>query len=100
MLKYWVGVHTVVAVINVDACPFSAFSDLTCHLENTGIGFSGCTVLPGSRETELGNSDQEASPSAGKNTSIVLVPYRTWKCAPIAISGGADIFEVPVCHLL
>ena len=38
ILKYWVGVHTVVAVINVDACPFSAFSDLTCHLENTGIG--------------------------------------------------------------
>ena len=62
--------------------------------------FSGCTVLPGSRETELGNSDQEASPSAGKNTSIVLVPYCTWNCAPIAISGGADIFEVPVCHLL
>ena len=28
----------VVAVISVDAYPFLAFSDLTCHLEDTGIG--------------------------------------------------------------
>ena len=28
----------VVAVISVDAYPFLAFSDLTCHLEYTGIG--------------------------------------------------------------
>ena len=28
----------VVAVIKVYAYPFLAFSDLTCHLEDTGIG--------------------------------------------------------------
>ena len=28
----------VVAVINVDAYPFLAFSDLICHLEDTGMG--------------------------------------------------------------
>ena len=28
----------VVAVIGVDAYPFLAFSDLTCQLEDTGIG--------------------------------------------------------------
>ena len=28
----------VVAVISVDAYPFLAFSNLTCHLEDTGIG--------------------------------------------------------------
>ena len=28
----------VVAVISVGAYPFLAFSDLTCHLEDTGIG--------------------------------------------------------------
>ena len=28
----------VVAVICVDAYPFLAFSDLTCHLEHKGIG--------------------------------------------------------------
>ena len=28
----------VVAVISVDAYPFFAFSDLTCHLQDTGIG--------------------------------------------------------------
>ena len=62
--------------------------------------FSGCTVLPDSKETELGSSDQEASPSAGKNTRIVLVPCHTWKCVPTAISGGVDISKVPGCHSL
>ena len=28
----------VVVVISVDAYPFLTFSDLTCHLEDTGIG--------------------------------------------------------------
>ena len=28
----------VVVVISVDAYPFLALSDLTCHLEDTGIG--------------------------------------------------------------
>ena len=28
----------VIVVISVDAYPFLAFSDLTCHLEDTGIG--------------------------------------------------------------
>ena len=62
--------------------------------------FSGCTVPPDSKETKLGSSDQEASPSAGKNTGIVLVPCRAWKCVPTAISGGVGIPEVLGCHLL
>ena len=62
--------------------------------------FSGCTVLPNSKDTELGNSNQEPPPSAGKNNGIVLVPCCTWKCVPTAISGGVDISEVPGCHLL
>ena len=28
----------MVAVLSVDAYPFLAFSDLTCHFEDTGIG--------------------------------------------------------------
>ena len=36
--------------------------------------FSGCSALLDSKETEVGSSDQEASPSAGKNTGVVLVP--------------------------
>ena len=55
---------------------------------------------PDSKETELGSSDQEASPSAGKITAIVLVPYLRIECVPTAISGGVDISEVPLCHLL
>ena len=78
----------MVAVISVMLILFLAFPDLTYHLEDTGIG-----VLPDSKETEFGN--QEASPSAGKNTGVVLVP-----CVPTATSGGVDISEVPGCHLL
>ena len=62
--------------------------------------FSGCTVLPDIKETELGSSDQLASPSAGKNTGIVLVPCHARKYVPTVISGGVDISEVPGCHLL
>ena len=61
---------------------------------------SGCTMLPDYKKTKLGSSSQEVSPSAGKNTREVLVPCRTWKCAPIAISGGVDIFVVPRCPFL
>ena len=42
----------MVAVISVDACPFLAFSDLTCHLENTGSallhGSAFLHLFPGS----------------------------------------------------
>ena len=37
--------------------------------------FSGYIVLPNSKETEHGKSDQKASPSVGKNTGVVLVLY-------------------------
>ena len=62
--------------------------------------FSGCTVPPDSKETKLGSSDQEVSPSAGKYSWVVLVPCRTWNCVPTAVSGGVDISEVAGCHLL
>ena len=61
--------------------------------------FSGCTVPPDRKETEIGSSNQEASPSAGKNTRIILVPCCMWKGAPTAISGVVDTSEVPGCHL-
>ena len=60
---------------------------------------SGCTVPPDSKETELRSSNQEASPSAGKNTGVVLVPCRAGS-VPTAIYGGADISEVPGSHML
>ena len=62
--------------------------------------FSGCTVPSDSKETELGSTDQEASPSAGKITGVLLVLCCTWKCVPTAISDGVDISEVPGCHFL
>ena len=62
--------------------------------------FSGCTVLPDSRETKIEINNKETSPPVRKNTGIVLVPYRAWKCVSTAISGGVDICEVPGCHLL
>ena len=53
---------------------------------------------PNIKETELGSSDQEIFPSAGKNTRIVLVSCRAWKCVPTGISDGVGISEVPGCH--
>ena len=53
-----------------------------------------------SRGTELGNSDQDAFPSASKNTTVDLVPLHAFKCVPPAIFGGVDISEVPRCYLL
>ena len=59
--------------------------------------FSGWTVPADSKDTKLGSSNEEASPSAGKNTRVVLV---SCLCIPTAISGGVDIYEVSVCHWL
>ena len=60
---------------------------------------SGCTVSTDSKANELGGSDQEASPSGGKNTRVILVPYHTWKYVLTAISGDIYISEAPGCHL-
>ena len=61
---------------------------------------SDCNVPPDSKETQLGSSNQEASPSAGENTGVVLVPCHAWKCVPTVISGSVDISEIPGYHLL
>ena len=65
--------------------------------------FSGCTVLPDSNETEFRNRDQGASPSAGINTGIVLVPtmlhMEVHMEVPTVILGRVDISNVPWCHL-
>ena len=62
--------------------------------------FSGCTVLPDSKEAKLGSSNQEAYQSASKITRVVLVPYCPRKCLPTAISGVVDIAEVLGCQFL
>ena len=49
-------------------------SDLTCHLGDTEIIVFWLHCAASSKEAELGSSDQEASPSVGKNTGVVLVP--------------------------
>ena len=58
--------------------------------------FPGCTVPSDSKETEIRSSDQEASPSVGKNTRIGC---HAWVCVP-TISGDVNISEVPGCHFL
>ena len=39
-------------------------------------------MLPDSKDTELGSSNQEASPSGGKNTRVVLVPCSCMEVRP------------------
>ena len=51
---------------------------------------SGCAVSPDSKDTNLGSSNQEASPSAGKNTRVVLVPLHTKNCVSITNSSSVD----------
>ena len=87
----------VAAVLSVDAYPFSAFQTWPVTLKIQKQMFSGCTVPSDSKDTKLGSSSQEAFPSAGKNSGVVLC--HTWKCIP-AISSGVQIFKVPACHLL
>ena len=50
-------------------------------------------MLPDGKETELGSSDQEASPSEGKNPEAVLVPCSRME-GPTTIFGSVNIFEV------
>ena len=91
----------VVAVVSVDAYPFFWLSQTwpgTLRMQEWVL--SGCTVLPDSKETKLGSSNQEVSPSAGKNIRVVLVPFCAWRCVPTATFSGMGISEVPVCHLL
>ena len=62
--------------------------------------FLAALFLPDSKDSKLGSSDQEVSPSTGKNTGVVLVLCHTWKCVTTAISGGVNISVVSGCHLL
>ena len=71
----------MVAVISVDAYPFFAFSDLTCHPEDTGIDVF-LVVLCCLIVRRLGSSRQESSPSSGKNTGVVLVPSSPMEVHP------------------
>ena len=61
----------MVAGIYVDVYPFLIYSDLTCHLEDTRIN-TGCSALALSKQTKLGSSDQDASPSACSYFSSML----------------------------
>ena len=87
----------MVAVISVDAYCF--FGCLTLRIQE--YVFCSCTVVPpDSKETKLESSNQEASPSAGKSTGVVLLPCCAGKCVPRPISSVVNISEVPGCHLL
>ena len=57
--------------------------------------FSGCSVPPDSKETELGNSGKEASPSAGKNTGVVLVPCLHMEVRPYSYFWWCGYFSGP-----
>ena len=55
---------------------------------------------PDSKETELGSSNQEASPSAGKNTGVVLVLCSRMEVHLYSYFKGVNISDVPGCQLL
>ena len=55
--------------------------------------FPGCTVLPDNKQTKLVSSNQEASPSAGTNTGVVLVLRCEWKCLLTANVDNPEVLE-------
>ena len=59
---------------------------------------SGCILLPESKETEQGSGNQEASPSAGKNTRIVFVQCQAWQRVPTALP-VVWFIQVSLSHL-
>ena len=72
----------VVAVISVDAYTFLASQTWPVTLRIQEQVFSGCTVPPDSKEIKLGSSNQEASPSTGKNTGVALEPCSRMEVHP------------------
>ena len=83
----------MVAVISVDSYLFLAFSDLTCHLEDTGIGVFWLDCTTGCHlETGLEGNDQETSPSAAKNTGVVLVPCSHMEVRPYSYTRWCGYF--------
>ena len=72
----------VVAVISVDDYPCLSF--FRPDLSPSGYRNKCFLVVrpPDSKETELGSSDQVPSPSAGKNTGVVLVPCLRMEVCP------------------
>ena len=85
----------VVAVISVDTYPFLVFLDLTCGYRKMiqEQMFSGCTVPPDIKETELGGSNQEVSLSSGKIPGQFYA-MQCMEVCPRAISSGVDISVV------
>ena len=79
---------------------FLAFLGLTCHLEDTVLGVFPMALCCLRVRRLFGSCDQEASPSAGKKTRVVLLSCLAWKCVPTIIFGGVDIFKFPGRHLL
>ena len=62
--------------------------------------FSRYTVPPDSIAIKLDSNNQEASPSAGKNTGVVLVPFSRMEVRPYNFFGSVDLSEDPGSHLL
>ena len=85
----------MVAVISVDAYTFwlSQTGPVTLRIQE--YVFSYCTVPPDSTETELGSSNQKASPSTGKNTRVVLVPSSRMEVRPYNYFRWSGYFQGP-----
>ena len=85
-----------VAVINVDVYPFLTFSDKVFWLHCADYYQADSKKVATTRleSSKLRSSNHKASPSAGKNTGVVLGPCCTWKCVPTAISGGVNIPDI------
>ena len=65
----------MVAVISVDAYPFLAFSDLTCHLKETGIGIFAFLESNSPDILALCETNLDDSIDSGNFNVILLLIY-------------------------
>ena len=77
--------------------PFLAFSVLTWHLENTGIGVFW---LQYAARYERERSATKRLLHQQVKRLVVLVTFHAQKCVSKSISGSADIPKVHDCDLL
>ena len=88
----------VVVGISVNVYSFLAFTDLTCHLEDTGIGFflvALCCLI-----VRTPNLEVATKWLLHQELKILRVSYSACKCVPLAISGSVNVSKIPRCHLL
>ena len=79
------SVDWLIGLAESDVCPYLAFPDLTCNIQDTGIGVFWLRCA----NSQQGDQTWNQRPRRFfKNIGVVLVPCNQYKCVPTASFGG------------